>query len=125
MSTATSTRARGAARATTTRNTAPRATTTRRARARVDRVEVLARAESVDSDGANGANDANDGERGAVDGRDAEYYKGFVTEPVAVDLEERDIWTPTINLVTRSAVVLAGLFAAFCLLYTSPSPRDS
>ena len=62
---------------------------------------------------ANGANDANDGERGAVDGRDAEYYKGFVTEPVAVDLEERDIWTPTINLVTRSAVVLAGLFAAF------------
>jgi hypothetical protein len=32
---------------------------------------------------------------------------------VAVDLEERDIWTPTINLVTRSAVVLAGLFAAF------------
>jgi hypothetical protein len=110
MSTATSTRALGAARATTTRNTAPRATTTRRARARVDRVEVLARAESVDSDGANGAND---GERGAVDGRDAEYYKGFVTEPVAVDLEERDIWTPTINLVTRSAVVLAGLFAAF------------
>lgn len=113
MSTATSTRALGAARATTTRNTAPRARTTRRARARVDRVEVLARAESVDSDGANGANDANDGERGAVDGRDAEYYKGFVTEPVAVDLEERDIWTPTINLVTRSAVVLAGLFAAF------------
>ena len=66
-----------------------------------------------DANDANGANDANDGERGAVDGRDAEYYKGFVTEPVAVDLEERDIWTPTINLVTRSAVVLAGLFAAF------------
>ena len=38
----------------------------------------------------------------------AEYFKGFVTEPVETTArelasEERDIWTPTITLVMRSA----------------------
>lgn len=42
-----------------------------------------------------------------------EYYKGFVIEFVVVDLEECDIWMLMINLVTRSVVVLVGLFAAF------------
>ena len=65
--------------------------------------------------------------------RGAEYFKGFVTEPVETTArelasEERDIWTPTITLVMRSAGVLTALFVGFwramgCRRLTSESRR--
>jgi len=61
--------------------------------------------------------EADDGEATTTT-RGAGYYKGFVTEPVETTArelasEERDIWTPTINLVMRSAGVLTALFVGF------------
>ena len=61
--------------------------------------------------------DADDGEETKTT-RGAGYYKGFVTEPVETTArefasEERDIWTPTITLVMRSAGVLTALFVGF------------
>lgn len=46
----------------------------------------------------------------------ASYYAGMLTEPVApgvVDPNERDVMTPTIKLVGRSAVVLTALTLGF------------
>ena len=46
----------------------------------------------------------------------ASYYAGMLTEPVApgvVDPNERDVMTPTIKLVSRSAVVLTALTLGF------------
>ena len=94
------------ARATVTRCVARSRWTRSRATTTV-RVGV-ARASSEDADG---------GEETTTT-RGAGYYKGFVTEPVETTArelasEERDIWTPTINLVMRSAGVLTALFVGF------------
>lgn len=80
--------------------------------ARASRVARVARA-TTEKDEDDGDDDGK-----ASEARGAAYYKGFVTEPVkttAREFEEeaRDIWTPTINLVTRSAGVLTALFVGF------------
>lgn len=85
-------------------------TTTTRV-SRVSRVARVARATTEEEVG-----DDDDGK--ASQARGAAYYKGFFTEPVkttAREFEEeaRDVWTPTINLVTRSAGVLTALFVGF------------
>ena len=79
-----------------------------RSRATTRRRVGVARASSEDADDG----EATTTTRGAGD------YKGFVTEPVETTArelasEERDIWTPTINLVMRSAGVLTALFVGF------------
>ena len=96
------------ARATVTRCVARSRWTRSRATTTV-RVGV-ARASSEDADGGE--------ETTTTTTRGAGYYKGFVTEPVETTArelasEERDIWTPTITLVMRSAGVLTALFVGF------------
>lgn len=52
----------------------------------------------------------------ATTSKPASYYAGMLTEPVApgvVDPNERDVMTPTIKLVGRSAVVLTALTLGF------------
>lgn len=52
----------------------------------------------------------------ATTSKPASYYVGMLTEPVApgvVDPNERDVMTPTIKLVGRSAVVLMALTLGF------------
>ena len=47
---------------------------------------------------------------------DARYYAGMLTEPVradAFDATTRDVMTPTMKLVTRSAIGLVVLFGGF------------
>jgi len=100
-------------RATTSTRAAPRVVARSRwmMTTRVSRVSRVAHATTEEEDG-------DDDVGKAPEARGAAYYKGFVTEPVKTTAREfegeaRDIWTPTINLVTRSAGVLTALFVGF------------
>jgi len=102
--------ASGAGRAPTRRDVSRRGVSTRRVRGASGGTRAMMGED--DDDAQKVKSDADD----AGSSKPASYYAGMLTEPVApgaVDPNERDVMTPTIKLVGRSAVVLTALTLGF------------